>query len=60
MTTFLNADTIVGGAIITADASGSLGLQAAGSEDWNVCCYGVLTLDRETSTATINKITKKS
>jgi hypothetical protein len=31
MTTFLNADTIVGGAIITADASGELGLQAAGT-----------------------------
>jgi hypothetical protein len=24
------------------------------SEDWNVVCFGVLTLDRETSTATIN------
>ena len=22
--------------------------------DWNVVCYGVLTLDRDTSTATIN------
>lgn len=30
MTTFLNADTVVGGAIVTADASGSLGLQSAG------------------------------
>jgi len=27
----------------------------ANSEDWNVCCYGVLELDRETSTAIINK-----
>ena len=25
------------------------------TEDWNVVCYGVLTLDRETSTAVINK-----
>jgi len=25
------------------------------SEDWNVCCYGILDLDRETSTAIINK-----
>jgi hypothetical protein len=25
------------------------------SEDWNVCCYGNLTLDRVTSTAIINK-----
>jgi hypothetical protein len=25
------------------------------SEDWNVVCYGVLTLDRETSTAIIDK-----
>jgi len=31
MTTFLNADTIVGGAVITADASGELGLQSAGT-----------------------------
>ena len=26
------------------------------SEDWNVCCYGELELDRETSTAIINKL----
>jgi hypothetical protein len=25
------------------------------SEDWNVVCYGVLTIDRESSTAIINK-----
>lgn len=25
------------------------------SEDWNVCCYGVLTLERDTSTAIINE-----
>jgi hypothetical protein len=31
MTTFLNADTIVGGAVVTADASGELGLQSAGT-----------------------------
>ena len=24
--------------------------------DWNVVCYGILTLDRETSTATINEV----
>jgi hypothetical protein len=24
-------------------------------EDWNVCCYGILELDRSTSTAIINK-----
>ncbi len=30
------------------------------SEDWNVCCYGVLELNRETSTATISKNTEKS
>jgi len=22
-------------------------------DDWNICCYGLLTIDRETSTATI-------
>jgi hypothetical protein len=41
MTTFLNADTIVGGAIITADASGVLGLQAAGSTQVTVAAGGV-------------------
>jgi len=25
------------------------------SEDWNVVCYGVLTIDKKTSTAIINK-----
>lgn len=25
------------------------------SEDWNVCCYGVLELNRDTSTAVINE-----
>lgn len=29
--------------------------KSANSEDWNVCCYGVMQLDRETSTATINE-----
>lgn len=31
MTTTINADTVTGGAIVTADASGVLGLQAAGN-----------------------------
>lgn len=31
MTTTINADTVTGGAIVTADASGNLGLQAAGT-----------------------------
>lgn len=26
------------------------------SEDWNVVCYGVMTIDKETSTAIINEI----
>jgi hypothetical protein len=26
------------------------------SEDWNISCYGVMTIDKETSTATINWI----
>jgi hypothetical protein len=26
-----------------------------GSDDWNICCYGFLKLDKETSTAIINK-----
>ena len=31
MTTTVNADTVTGGAIVTGDASGALGLQAAGT-----------------------------
>jgi hypothetical protein len=31
MTTTINADTITGGAVVTGDASGALGLQAAGT-----------------------------
>jgi len=41
MTTFINADTVVGGAIVTADASGELGLQAAGSTKLTVAAGGV-------------------
>ena len=26
------------------------------SEDWNVVCYGVMTIDKDTSTAIINKV----
>lgn len=26
-----------------------------GNEDWNIACVGVMTIDRETSTAIINK-----
>lgn len=25
-----------------------------GNDDWNFCCYGIMTLDRDTSTAIIN------
>jgi hypothetical protein len=25
-----------------------------GNDDWNFCCYGIMTIDRETSTAIIN------
>jgi hypothetical protein len=56
MTTFLNADTIVGGAIITADASGSLGLQAAGSTvltlNANNANFGKPILETATASAT--------
>ena len=27
------------------------------SDDWNVVCYGIMTIDRETSTAIINEYT---
>ena len=23
-------------------------------QDWNICCYGIMTIDKETSTATIS------
>jgi hypothetical protein len=41
MTTLINADTVVGGAIITGDASGELGLQAGGSTKLTVAAGGV-------------------
>jgi hypothetical protein len=33
----------------------SLSEKEANSEDWNVICYGVMTIDKKTSTATINE-----
>jgi len=33
----------------------SISEKEANSEDWNVCCEGIMTIDRETSTATINQ-----
>lgn len=41
MTTTINADTVVGGAVITGDISGELGLQAAGSTKLTVAASGV-------------------
>jgi hypothetical protein len=41
MTTFINADTATGGAIITGDASGVLALQAAGVTKLTVAAAGV-------------------
>ena len=41
MTTFINADTATGGAIITGDASGELALQAAGVTKLTVAAAGV-------------------
>jgi hypothetical protein len=41
MTTLINADTVVGGAVITGDASGELGLQAAGVTKLTVSSSGV-------------------
>ena len=29
-----------------------------GNDDWNMCCYGYMTLDRETSTAIIRSYTE--
>jgi len=34
----------------------SISEREANSEDWNVVCYGVMTIDKETSTAIINEI----
>jgi len=33
----------------------SVSEREANSEDWNVVCEGIMTIDRETSTATINQ-----
>jgi len=33
----------------------SVSEKEANSEDWNVVCEGIMTIDRETSTATINQ-----
>ena len=41
MATILNADTVVGGAIVTGDASGVLALQAAGVTKLTVAAAGV-------------------
>lgn len=41
MTTLINADTLVGGAVITGDGSGELGLQAAGVTKLTVNGSGV-------------------
>jgi len=41
MTTTINADTVVGGAVVTGDASGQLGLQAAGVTKLTVSSSGV-------------------
>lgn len=44
MTTTINADTVVGGAVVTADASGVLGLQGAGNTGISISAAGVPTL----------------
>ena len=44
MTTTINADTATGGAIITGDASGALGLQGAGNTGITISSAGVPTL----------------
>ena len=44
MATILNADTVVGGAIVTADASGVLTLQGAGNTGVSISSAGVPTL----------------
>jgi hypothetical protein len=44
MATILNADNIVGGAIVTGDASGSLALQGAGNTGISISSAGVPTL----------------
>jgi len=44
MATILNADTVVGGAVVTADASGVLTLQGAGNTGITISAAGVPTL----------------
>lgn len=33
----------------------SISEKSADSEDWNISCQGIMTIDKETSTAIINK-----
>lgn len=44
MATTINADTVVGGAIVTGDASGVLSLQGAGNTGISISTTGVATL----------------
>ena len=44
MATTINADTVVGGAVVTGDASGVLALQAAGTTGISISATGVATL----------------
>lgn len=44
MATTINADTVTGGAIVTGDASGVLGLQGAGNTGISISATGVPTL----------------
>jgi hypothetical protein len=44
MATILNADTLVGGAVVTGDASGVLALQGAGNTGVSISATGVATL----------------
>lgn len=48
MATILNADTIVGGAVVTADASGVLTLQGAGNTGVSISAAGVPTITNPT------------
>ena len=54
MATILNADTLVGGAVITGDASGALALQGAGNTGSTISSAGVPTLSNGSQIGYLN------
>ena len=54
MTTTINADTVIGGAVVTGDASGVLVLQGAGNTGISISATGVATLSNANQIGYLN------